>query len=207
MAGRKANGEGSIYQRADGRWVAQVQVGWKEGKLERKYIYGKTRREVAQKLVAIQRDLQQGMAPVPERLTVADWLKHWLDVAVKPPAQRLNTYVGYEVRARKDILPHLGHHRLALGIDRAIHLETDGREWDPATTANALVDAIRADGTKFDLLLFGNEAPDSGNYQVGLRVAPALDLPACGLDALVRASVHYYNDESEVERFVRAVAG
>jgi electron transfer flavoprotein beta subunit len=69
---------------------------------------------------------------------------------------------------------------LALGVDRAILLETDGSEWDPIATARAIVEAIhaqRAAGVEFDILLFGNEAADSGDYQVGIRVAHALDLP------------------------------
>lgn len=69
---------------------------------------------------------------------------------------------------------------MALGIDRAVLLETDGREWDPIATAEAIVDAIRAQQaavTDFDLLLFGNEAADTGDYQVGIRVAHALGLP------------------------------
>lgn len=69
---------------------------------------------------------------------------------------------------------------MALGIDRAILLETDGSEWGPQATANAIVAAIRDQrdqGHDFDILLFGNEAADSSNYQVGVRVAHALDLP------------------------------
>lgn len=69
---------------------------------------------------------------------------------------------------------------LAIGVDRALLLETDGAEWDPAATAGAIVDAVLAEeaaGTKFDLLLFGTEAADSADYQVGIRVAVALGLP------------------------------
>ena len=69
---------------------------------------------------------------------------------------------------------------LALGMTRAIHLVTDGEDWDPMATAAAIVDAVRADGAEgiaYDLLLFGNEAADSGDYQVPIRVAAALDLP------------------------------
>ncbi|MCA9901190.1 MAG: electron transfer flavoprotein subunit beta/FixA family protein [Ardenticatenaceae bacterium] len=66
---------------------------------------------------------------------------------------------------------------MAVGADKGILLETDGGEWDPMATANAIVAAVKASGDSFDLLLFGNEAADSGGYQVGVRVAHALDLP------------------------------
>lgn len=69
---------------------------------------------------------------------------------------------------------------LAIGIERAILLESDADGWDAAATANAIVEAVREEemaGATFDLLLFGNEAADSGEYQVGVRVAHALGLP------------------------------
>ena len=65
---------------------------------------------------------------------------------------------------------------LAIGADRGILLATDGEEWDPQATAAAIVDAVRAEGD-FDLIVFGNESADSGNYQVGIRVAHALGRP------------------------------
>jgi electron transfer flavoprotein beta subunit len=69
---------------------------------------------------------------------------------------------------------------MALGIDRAIHLETHGLEFDGEATAAALTDAIRADEAasgRFDLIFFGNESADSGGFQVGARVAHALGRP------------------------------
>ena len=69
---------------------------------------------------------------------------------------------------------------MAVGIDRAILLQTDGGEWGAVATAAAIAEAIRAreaaDGP-FDLILLGNEAADTGDYQVGVRVAVALDRP------------------------------
>ena len=77
---------------------------------------------------------------------------------------------------------------IAIGIDRAVLLETDGSDWDPLATANASTEAVRrleADGGPFDLVLFGNESADSGGFQVGIRLAVALDRPVVtGIKAL-----------------------
>jgi electron transfer flavoprotein beta subunit len=69
---------------------------------------------------------------------------------------------------------------LAAGADRGILLATGGEEWDPqATTAAILatIEAERAAGGDFDLIIFGNESADAGNFQVGIRVAHALGRP------------------------------
>jgi len=71
-------------------------------------------------------------------------------------------------------------HAISMGIDHGVLLRIDETDWDPQATANAIAGAIgtlAAEGTTYDLILFGNESPDAGNYQVGVRVAHALDLP------------------------------
>jgi electron transfer flavoprotein beta subunit len=69
---------------------------------------------------------------------------------------------------------------LAIGADRGVLLAVDGEEWDPQGTTAAILQAIRdeqAAGGDFDLVIFGNESADSGNFQVGIRVAHALGRP------------------------------
>lgn len=77
---------------------------------------------------------------------------------------------------------------ISMGVNEAILIESDGGERDAAAIAAAIVEVIRAEqsaGVPFDVLLFGNESADAGNYQVGLRVAYALNLPCVtGVKAL-----------------------
>jgi electron transfer flavoprotein beta subunit len=72
---------------------------------------------------------------------------------------------------------------LSLGAQRAVLLETSGEEFGPIATASAIASAVR-DGS-YDLVLMGNEASDTGDYQVGIRVAHLLDWPvATGIKSL-----------------------
>jgi electron transfer flavoprotein beta subunit len=73
---------------------------------------------------------------------------------------------------------------LALGASAAVLLETaDGAETGPIATAAAL-HAVAASGP-FDLVLLGNEASDTGDYQVGIRLAHLLGRPvATGVKAI-----------------------
>ena len=76
---------------------------------------------------------------------------------------------------------------LALGASAAVLLETPaGAETGPIATAAAL-SAVAASGS-FDLVLLGNEASDTGDYQVGIRLAHLLGWPvATGIKAIAMA--------------------
>jgi electron transfer flavoprotein beta subunit len=68
----------------------------------------------------------------------------------------------------------------AVGAHRGVLLADGGHEWDPQATASAIlavVEAERSAGGDFDLIVFGNESADAGNYQVGVRVAHVLGRP------------------------------
>ena len=113
MAKRRGHGEGGIYQReSDGKWCASVDLGFVNGKRRRKVIYGKTRKEVADKLKALHRDQAAGLNIAPEQQTIAQFLETWLAQTVKI-RNRDGTYENYRQIIRSHILPSIGAYQLA----------------------------------------------------------------------------------------------
>ena len=69
---------------------------------------------------------------------------------------------------------------LALGCTAALLVEADGTAYGPADVAAAIADVVRAQeaaGTTYDLVLLGNDASDTGDFQVGIRLSYLLDRP------------------------------
>jgi integrase len=95
----RGRGEGSITRRKDGRWQ-----GAYSHRDKRHYIYGKTRRDVADRLADTLRDIRTGVYVERDSTTVADFLRRWLS-EVKAPGLRRSSYTGYERQIRLHIAP------------------------------------------------------------------------------------------------------
>src|SRR5207244_9808397 len=109
---RRGRGEGSIVQRADGRWMARVDLGWQDGKRRSKAVYGRTRRAVAKALQDALRAAQEGTLVADERQTIPEFLVRWLQDVVRPRV-RPRTFVGYEATIEHPISPPRGRVRPA----------------------------------------------------------------------------------------------
>ena len=104
---QRGRGEGSIYQRKDGRWVASMVLE----DHSRKYYYGQTRKEAHEKLKNAQHKYEQGILATGPQQTVKQYLEYWLEDVHKAKI-RLGSYDAYRTILDSHILPELGHIRL-----------------------------------------------------------------------------------------------
>ncbi len=151
MPARRSKGDGSIYQRADGRWCGSVELGWDaKGNRRRKVVTAKTHAEALAKLRKVRRDVETfGTVPTGAG-TVEAWLTRWLaDIAAPRVAPR--TLDGYrdKVRLINEAIGRVSLDKLTAQHIRTMHKHAaDGRS---STTAlhchrvlkKALTDAQR----------------------------------------------------------------
>ena len=113
MAKRRANGEGSIRKRNDGRWEGRYTVGYdpETGKRIIKNVLGKTQAEVKGKLKAAVKQAQQVDMIRTDDYTVATWLWTWYELYSKPNV-RPSTAEYYRRSIEQHVVPRIGDIKL-----------------------------------------------------------------------------------------------
>ena len=109
---RSASGTGSIRKRPDGRWEGRYTVGIdpKTGKQIRRSVYGKTQREVRNKMLVFLSEISQDTYIEPSKIKLQDWLQTWIDEFSFD--KRYSTLKGYKAQIKKHIVPALGKYYL-----------------------------------------------------------------------------------------------
>ena len=107
MAKRRGKGEGSIFQRTDGTWCSRIEVGRDAGgKRIRKDVYGKTKKEVQDKLTQLQSQKLTGTLVPNDSTNYGDFLEWWLNDAASLTV-RPKTLAWYRQVVETHIKPRL----------------------------------------------------------------------------------------------------
>jgi integrase len=102
---KRGNGAGSIYRRkSDGKWVGSITLD--NGK--RKVFYGKTQKEVQDKVNDALYEQQRGMLVTAPNEPLKDFLTRWLEEVCAPPNKRVSTYAKYKKTINAYIIPAIG---------------------------------------------------------------------------------------------------
>lgn len=96
---RRANGEGTVKQRRDGRWEIQLRLG--DGR--RQSLFGRTQREVMEKKAELLKTLAGGLPIVSDRQSFGGYLEGWLEAA--RPRLRARTHLRYTQLVRVHVIP------------------------------------------------------------------------------------------------------
>jgi integrase len=140
MAKKRGNGEGTIYQRPDGTWCTQITV-YVGGKRKRPTLYGKSRKEVANKLTRALTDWDGGLSFDANNLRFDNYLHRWLEDSKKGSVKPV-TYQGYERMVRNHLVPTLG--RIKLKALTPAHLRGLYRQKTDAALSARTVEYIHA---------------------------------------------------------------
>jgi integrase len=108
---RRANGQGSIYQRKDGRWAGAAYVLTSNGTYKRVPVYGKSADEVDAKLTALKARSNAGLPAEASGWTVSRYADYWL-TQVAGSKLRPATLARYRILTDRYIVPALGRKRL-----------------------------------------------------------------------------------------------
>ena len=113
MAKRRANGEGNIRKRKDGRWEGRYTAAYDPitGKRITKNVLGKTQAEVKEKLAKAIANSQQLDVTKINCYTVATWITTWYEVYAEPRL-RPNTKLYYQNYINNHIIPGIGSIKL-----------------------------------------------------------------------------------------------
>ncbi len=116
---RAANGQGSINQRADGRYKIDVSLGYNPttGKAIRKSVYGWTQDEALAKAQKLRVQASGGIYKEPSKLTVSEWCVIWLKEYTGHLAPRTKRL--YQGDVNNYIIPRLGRYKLQ-AVNRAM---------------------------------------------------------------------------------------
>lgn len=91
---RRSNGEGTIFKRSDGRWTGQVTLDMGNEQYKRKTVYGKTQKEVKEKLEQLRMECRQGRVIETSDMPLEEWLYIW--ITNYKPNLKITTRESYE---------------------------------------------------------------------------------------------------------------
>ncbi|MGH9214908.1 MAG: tyrosine-type recombinase/integrase [Acidimicrobiales bacterium] len=190
MTSRRGRGEGSVYQRADGRWVASVEAGLdRDGRRRRPRAVRRTKREALAALDELRRQADQGVTPERTQ-SVGEFLEWWLATVV-PDTVKPSTVDGYERIVKLYIAPHVGRVKLAKLTPQHVKsmlraMETDGLSPRTRQFARAVLRRALRWAEQNGLVLRNVAALVDGPRKTGTKLDDTLD--AAGAAAVIDAA-------------------
>ena len=108
----RSDGDGSVYQRNDGKWVASISLGKDHtGKRMRRTRTAETKKQAAAKLRELQNQKYDNSVTIDEKITLAEFCYLWVETMVTSQVDQ-STATSYRYALDQWILPHIGHIRL-----------------------------------------------------------------------------------------------